>query len=211
MKKKIILISALSLLTLGFTSCSDDFIDVPTTEAISAEDVQMFNNNAGAEGFVNSIYAKYLDWNISSFSWIGVTSIASDEGDKGSSPGDSGGDKDQLDALNFAPTLGSFNDVWSGHYQVINRSNQALKFIPQLDKADPALRDRLMAEAKFLRAFSYFTLVRSFGGVPLVDHVPVAGDENDRLMLFQRKSKEEIYAFIEADCLQSCCNTLVVD
>ncbi len=199
MKKKIILISALSLLAFGFTSCSDDFIDVPSTQAISADDVELFNNNEGAESFVNSIYAKYLDWNISSFAWIGVTSIASDEGDKGSSPGDSGSDKDQLDALNFTATAGSFNDVWNGNYQAINRSNQALKFLPLLNKADANLRDRLIGEAKFMRAFSYFTLVKSFGGVPVVDHVPVAGNEEDRLMLFQRKSKEEVYAFIEAD------------
>ena len=199
MKKTIILISTLSLLTFGFNSCSDDFIEVPTTEKISAQDVQLFNNNEGAKSFVNAIYSKYLDWNISSFAWIGVTSIASDEGDKGSSPGDTGSDKDQLDLLNFAPTFGSFNDVWEGNYQAINRCNQALKFLPLLDKADVSLRDRLTGEAKFMRAFTYFTLVKSFGGVPLVDHVPVAGNEDDRQMLFKRKTKEEIYAFIEAD------------
>jgi len=199
MKKKIILISTLSLLAFSFNSCSNDFIDVPTTEAISAEDYEMFNNDAGAESFVTTIYAKYLDWNISSFSWIGVTSIASDEGDKGSSPGDSGSDKDLLDALNFTPTSGSFNDVWEGNYQAVNRCNQALKYLPLLDKVDSALRNRLIGEAKFMRAFTYFTLVRGFGDIPLVDHVPVAGNTEDNNMLFVRKSKEEIYAFIEQD------------
>jgi hypothetical protein len=44
----------------------------------------------------------------------------------------------------------------------------------------------------------YFTLVRSFGGVPLVDHVPVTGVEADKRWLY-KKTKEEIYAFIEKD------------
>lgn len=199
MKKNIVLLAALAVLSFSTTGCREDFLNVPTTEAVDANDIERFNSNEGATSFVNSIYAKYLDWNISSFAWIGVTSIASDDADKGSSPGDAGGDKDQLDLINFTPTSGSFNDIWNGNYQAINRCNQAFKFLPLLDKADPQLRNRLTGEAKFLRAFTYFTLVRSFGGVPIVDHVPVAGDEADRQMLFVRKSVADVYAFIEAD------------
>jgi len=199
MNKKIILISSLLLFSLSNQSCRNDFLDVKPTEQISASDLSLLNNDAGADSFVTSIYAKYLDWNISSFSWVGITTIASDEADKGSSPGDTGGDKDLLDALNFTATGSSFQDVWQGHYQAINRSNQALYFLPLLTNANQDLRTRLSGEAKFLRAFSYFILVRSFGGVPVVDRVPVAGDENDRKMLLTRKSKEEVYAFIMSD------------
>jgi hypothetical protein len=38
---------------------------------------------------------------------------------------------------------------------------QALNIVPQLDQANPALRSRLLGEAKFLRAFMYFTLVKT--------------------------------------------------
>lgn len=44
---------------------------------------------------------------MSTFSWIGITSIITDDADKGSSPGDSGSDKDLIDALNITPTTGS--------------------------------------------------------------------------------------------------------
>lgn len=199
MNKKIIIISSLLLFSLSTQSCRNDFLDVKPTEAISTDDLSLLNNDAGAESFVSAIYAKYLDWNISSFSWIGVTTIASDEADKGSSPGDTGGDKDLLDALNFTATAGSFQDVWQGHYQAINRSNQALSYLPLLTNANSDLKNRLAGEAKFLRAFSYFTLVRSFGGVPIVDHVPTAGNEADRTMLLTRKSKDEVYNFIVND------------
>lgn len=199
MKRYIILVSTLLLVTSATQSCSNDFLDVKPTEQLSTQDLSELNNNVGAESLITSIYAKFLDWNMSSFAWIGISSITTDDADKGSSPGDAGSDKDLLDALTFTATTPSFKDVWEGNYQAINRSNQALQYLPQLTNADQALRSRLTGEAKFLRAFAYFTLVRSFGGVPLVDHVPAAGNENDRLMTLTRKSKEEIYAFIEQD------------
>lgn len=198
MKKTIILLSILSL-TFVNQSCSDDYLDTTPTQQIALEDLlSEYNNNAGAESFVSSIYAKYLDWNTSSFAWIGISSITTDDADKGSSPGDSGSDKDVLDALTFSSTTPSFQDVWEGHYQAINRSNQALKYLPLLDKADASLRSRLEGEARFLRAFSYFILVRSYGDVPLVNRV-FENSEEDRTMVFTRKSKAEIYAFIESD------------
>lgn len=198
MKRNIFLVALCSTLFIN-QSCGDDFLDQQPTAAISADDVSLMNNNEGAESFITAIYAKYLDWNISSFAWIGVSSIITDDADKGSDPSDTGTDKDILDALTFTATTPSFQSIWEGHYQAINRSNQALKFLPQLTNADAGLRSRLEGEAKFLRAFSYFTLVKSFGGVPLVDHVPVAGNDDDRTMTLTRKSKEEIYAFIEKD------------
>ncbi|MCW3161039.1 RagB/SusD family nutrient uptake outer membrane protein [Chryseobacterium oryctis] len=198
MKKTIILLSILSL-TLVNQSCSNDYLDTKPTEQIAIEDLlNEYNNNEGAESFVTAIYSKYLDWNISSFAWIGVSSITSDDADKGSSPGDSGSDKDVLDALTFSSTTPSFQDVWEGHYQAINRANQALKYIPLLDKADASLKNRLLGEAKFLRAFSYFILVRSYGDLPLVDKV-FENTEDDRAMVFTRRSKADIYAFIEKD------------
>ncbi|MFC5872080.1 Starch-binding associating with outer membrane [Chryseobacterium arachidis] len=200
MNKKYIIAAAFLILGAVNQSCSNDFIDVSPTEKIPESAlVEIYNNNEGANSLVTSIYAKFLDWNMSTFAWIGVTSIVSDDADKGSSSSDSGSDKDILDALNFTPATPSFKELFASNYQGINRCNQALKYLPQLDKADPELRKRLAGEAKFLRAFMYFTLVRSFGGVPLVDHVPVTGVEADKLMTLTRKSKAEVYAFIEQD------------
>lgn len=201
MKRNKILIVSLLLLgsVAAVQSCNDEFIDVKPSESMTINDFEKFNNNEGASYFVNSIYAKFLDWDMSTFAWIGVTSIISDDADKGSTTGDNGSDKNLLDALNITSTTPSFKELFTSNYQGINRANQALKYIPQLDKADPALRKRLIGEAKFLRAFMYFTLVRSFGGVPLVDRVPILGNAEDKKMQLARASKEEIYAFIEKD------------
>ena len=182
-----------------FSGCADDYLDADQTESIPTKDLELFNDNAGATTFVNSIYEKFLDWDTTSFGWIGIASITTDDADKGSSPGDEGGDKKVLDDLTYNASTPAFDENFRAYYSGINRCNQALNIIPQLDKADPALRARLIGEAKFLRAFMYFTLVKFYGGVPIVDHVPVALSESDKIMQLTRKTAPEVYAFIEKD------------
>lgn len=198
MKKIYISIFVLSAFT--FTGCADDYLDVKQTETISTDDIELFNNDNGAKTFVTSIYSKFLDWDMSSFGWIGLASITSDDADKGSTPSDTGTDKDVLDALTYNASNPSAESTFNANYDGINRCNQALAILPKLDKADAALRERLMGEAKFLRAFMYFTLVKCYGGVPIVDHVssiPLSAE--DKAMQLTRKTAAEVYAFIEKD------------
>lgn len=188
-----------ALSALFFAGCANDYLDVNQTESISTKDIELFNNDAGATTFVNSIYSKFLSWNMSSFGWIGLASITSDDADKGSSPGDTGTDKDVLDNLTYNSSNPSAESTFNANYEGINRSNQALDILPKLDKADANLRARLMGEAKFLRAFMYFTLVKCYGGVPIVDHLPNPISDADQKMLLTRKTVAEVYAFIESD------------
>lgn len=197
MKK--IYISMFAVSALFFTGCANDYLDVNQTESISTKDIELFNNDAGATTFVNSIYSKFLSWNMSSFGWIGLASITSDDADKGSSPGDTGTDKDVLDALTYNSANPSAESTFKANYEGINRCNQALDVLPKLDKADANLRARLAGEAKFLRAFMYFTLVKCYGGVPIVDHLPNPVSDSDKKMLLTRKTAAEVYAFIEKD------------
>lgn len=202
MKK--IYISIFVLSAFIFTGCADDYLDVKQTETVSTDDIELFNNDNGAKTFVTSIYSKFLDWDMSSFGWIGLASITSDDADKGSTPSDTGTDKDVLDALSYNASNPSAESTFNANYDGINRCNQALAILPKLDKADSALRERLMAEAKFLRAFMYFTLVKCYGGVPIVDHIsslPLSAA--DKEMQLTRKSTAEVYAFIEKDLTEA--------
>ena len=197
MKK--IYISMFTLSALFFTGCADDYLDVNQTQSISTKDIELFNNDAGAKTFVTSIYSKFLNWDMSSFGWIGLASITSDDADKGSSPGDTGSDKDVLDNLTYNSSNPSAESTFNANYDGINRCNQALDILPKLDKADANLRARLIGEAKFLRAFMYFTLVKCYGGVPIVNHLPKPTSDDDQKMLLTRKTAAEVYAFIEND------------
>lgn len=196
MKK--IYLSIAVIATFIFIGCTNDFLQVDQTEKIVFPNPEL-NTNEGAKQWVTSIYSKFCDWNMSSFSWLGMTNIASDDADKGSDPGDTGTDKDVMDALTFNASSLSVADVFQANYEGIGRCNQAIEKIPTLDGADPALRARLIGEAKFLRAYMYFTLVKAYGGVPIVDHVINPSSEEDKVIQFTRKSKAEVYAFIEND------------
>ena len=194
--KKSICYSASILLTLGLIlSCSEDFIDVASNEetegAITADK---------APELVNAVYNNLNQWAMSSFSWNGVSSMTSDDADKGSDPGDTGGDKNLLDGLIFDATTISFDEVWAAHYDGIQRANQAINRIEAFD-FDPTLKSRLIGEAKFLRALTYFRLVKTFGGVPLIAGTPDLSI--DPAQLLSRATKEATYAFIETDLTEA--------
>ena len=205
MKKSInIFITGLAIVSL--TACSDnEFLDVQPSKETPE---QALSSPSAATELVNAVYNKFLSFNESSFSWIGVTSITTDNADKGSDPGDTGTDKDLMDALTFTSNTISINEVWEANYQGIARANQALQYLPDLD-IDETLKTRLIGETKFLRAEFYFRLVRMFGGVPLIQGVPDIQNQDDINSANTRASKEEIYAFIMAD-LQDAVESLPV-
>lgn len=200
---KRIYISLFLLAGLFFSGCSDDFLDVEQTDKIPV-DIDYLNTDSKATELVTAIYNEFLTWDMSSFGWNAVTSIISDDADKGSDPGDTGTDKDVIDALTYNASTPSFESVWKANYAGINRCNQALNYLPQLDKVTPALKTRLIGEAKFMRAFMYFTLVKGYGGVPIIDRLantPLS--EEDKEMQLKRRSVAEVYAFIEKDLIEA--------
>ncbi|WP_034893670.1 RagB/SusD family nutrient uptake outer membrane protein [Gillisia sp. Hel_I_29] len=195
MKKPIITIIT-GLMLVSLASCNDDeFLAVQPSKETTE---QALSSPTAATELVNAVYNKFLSFNESSFSWIGVTSITSDDADKGSDPGDNGTDKDLMDALTFTSNTISINEVWEANYQGISRANQALQYLPDLD-IDETLKARLIGETRFLRSMFYFRLVRMFGGVPLIQGVPDIQNQDDINAANNRVSKEDIYAFITAD------------
>ncbi|HMP92227.1 MAG TPA: RagB/SusD family nutrient uptake outer membrane protein, partial [Phnomibacter sp.] len=84
-------------------------------------------------------------------------------------------------------------DVWRGCYIMINRANSVITKAPGVTD-NTALRDRIVAEAKFLRAWAYFELVSQWGAVPLYSE-PVTSASG-----FKPKSTvDELYTFIIKD------------
>jgi hypothetical protein len=192
----------LTLLFLGLTlaSCEDD-LNVKPNDVQNVND--FLNDPNNAVQLVNGVYNKQLDYNMYSFSWIGMTSITSDDADKGSTPSDTGTDKGKMDNLTFSASDISFSDVWQGRYQGINRANTALFYLDQLT-IDPTLKNRLIGEVKFLRALFYFDLVRCFGGVPIVTtKIDINDTQTINDVVYTRKSKQETYAQIELDLLDA--------
>ena len=185
------------LLGAGITlqGCKDnDFLDVPSRENVEADDSGVVYT---PEQFVNGVYGMFTDWDYA-FSFLGITEMISDNADKGSSSTDSGGDKSLLDKLTYTSTAGSFQSMWSRWYKSIGRADRAIEYIEKYGLTDETYKNRLIAEARFLRALNYFYLVRGWGDIPI--------QERDYI---KREPSTEVYAYIEAD-LQFAIDSLPV-
>ncbi|WP_460971036.1 RagB/SusD family nutrient uptake outer membrane protein [Spirosoma migulaei] len=72
-----------------------------------------------------------------------------------------------VDKFNMNSDANLMISTWRNYYSAISRANLILSKIEGTDPAVVTNKDRHIAEAKFLRAFAYFDLVRIFGDVPL--------------------------------------------
>lgn len=194
MKTTLKLASIASVVALSSWGCKKNFLEEPPR--VQTVNDYFSTTNQAAKEMVNAIYNKLYAWETHSFSWIGMSEIASDNSEKGSDPGDTGADKDQLDDYFFSPTSISFGEVWNSNFEGIARANKAIDFIGKLDLPS-AEKDRWIAEARFLRGYFYYNLVRSFGGVPKIDKVPVTEQEISNT--YVRASADEIWDLIESD------------
>ena len=98
--------------------------------------------------------------------WV-LANVASDDTDKG---GENGSDQlyaQQVQQFNIPADNEATRSAYQISYIGVRRSNLAIENIPDIDM-DAALKARYIAEAKFMRAWYYFNLVRAFGDVPLV-------------------------------------------
>lgn len=98
-----------------------------------------------------------------------------------------GGDLIYISSLNILPSNGYA--YWGDFYNVINLCNTVEHFAPQVCEKDPnftqAQLKAYLAEVKTIRAFCYFTLVRTFRDVPLITEPTI-----DDTQVFQREQSD---------------------
>lgn len=196
MKLKIRYILSACLVAAGLSSCQDWL----TEEQPNQQDLKdFFTSGAAAIQTVNACYVP-LTWDLNTVYynewWVG--DIASDDAVKGGQ-----NDTDMADAYDIEnfKTVASNNILLSyyrAQYKGIARCNVALKYIPEMslqEDMDEPLRQRLLAEAKFLRAYYYFRLVRMFGGVPRPTDPVMSADR----WKMPRETADAVYELILQD------------
>lgn len=172
-------------------ACKKSFLDVDPQAQQPA--VVFWKDGSDAAKAVNSMYAQLRTWGNTAFPALALESMGADEAEKGSAANDS----DYLNAYdNFTVTSteGQMGGFWEAQYQNINLCNQVLDNVPGINM-DASLKARYLAEAKFIRAYSYFRLVRAFGDVPLRLNVPKTPAEFN----IPRTPKAQVWAAIEKD------------
>jgi tetratricopeptide (TPR) repeat protein len=188
LRNYILLFSGLAML---LTSCSDDFLDKTQQGAQNSD--EFYKNEAGVEAQLIAAYSELKNYRyVSNRFFLG--DVASDDATKGSEPGDF---VSAREIEEFRATASNFQFSswwWTRLYRGIFYSNIVIDKIDDLKDVNATRKNQLLAEARFLRAYYYFELVRSFGGVPLLRTLPEAGNYN-----VPRSTAEEVYQLIEED------------
>ncbi|MFD0991863.1 RagB/SusD family nutrient uptake outer membrane protein [Tenacibaculum geojense] len=175
------------LLVIGiFYACSDDFVNV-TSENENSEN--FFNSE---EDYESALLGAY-DLLQSTYLNVMMGEIASDNTLAG---GESATDVlgiQQVDDMSHTPVNQQLRDIWNWMFAGVNRANYILEF---KDKTEFSGKEQVLAQARFLRAYYYFELVKWFGDVPLaVDKRILFGEQFN----LDRTPSNEVYAQIEAD------------
>jgi len=188
--KTILSLAVVAVVIPLMTSCNGLLNDKPLGQQTSET---FFANKQDAIDATNATYEMLREWQVHVFSYLGVTDIISDDADKGSTPTDASFLL-ELDNLKYDAGNLAFKDPWSGYYKGIYRANLAIDNIPNINM-DQNLKDRLVAENKFLRAYYYFFLERGWHNIPLVTKPLKPSEYYNR----PNASPDSVYALIISD------------
>lgn len=185
--KKIIIVL---ITALSFVSCNDDLLDIDPKDRISdtavwtdAGLIKAYHTNlynSLLHGFCSHMQSKMTDEAHCTISWgAGIIAYGS------LTP-------DNVTNISNTDWTGSGNMyIWNSAFQNIRKINIFLEKMEEIT-IELENKDRMIAEAKFLRAYVYFMLIQRFGGVPVVTE----SYELNTDVTFTSKSFDECVEFI---------------
>ncbi len=185
--KSIIIISVFSAITF---SCGDFLTEEPFTILVPET---IFNDINGATAALKSAYSSMKDGNMRL-----VWTMTNGRADNVTTRGSWAPVSDYTKPLNSTNITRSYNG-WNSFYQSIGRCNTVIDRadLISLPESRESEREALIAEAKFVRAWNYYYLVRLYGPVPL--RLREVTSLTEEVLNAPRMSEAEVYAQIESD------------
>ncbi|SDM22490.1 Starch-binding associating with outer membrane [Catalinimonas alkaloidigena] len=173
------------------SSCNEDLLDKVNPNDYSLE--TFYRNAAQSLEAVNAVYAGLQANNLYNREYFFLHDLLSDDCQGGGA---------QLEAprgqvLNyvFDGSNKLVNDVWQGLYRIVHRANLVIANVPNAsENITDDLKNRIVGEARFLRAWAYFDLVSLWGAVPLLTEIATTPEGTPRA-----SSETAIYEVIMAD------------
>jgi len=178
------------MMMLIFQACTKEVLDKKPLDIIS--DANVWNDPSLTNAYIRGIYGQlnflYYD-NPGSEGWVNPDMNGLNIADEAEPFWDSGGAQQKYGNLKIG---GGLFDWWG--YSTIRAINIALEKIPATTLPDNT-KIEMLAEVRFLRALSYFQLVKLYGGVPLITSVQDINAPSEEIML-SRDTEEAIYNFV---------------
>lgn len=191
---KQIKIIILLLIGTAIVSCGDDFLSPAPISAITADNY--YKNDAEIESGIINMYDGIQGINSTDYSEnhgiqleFELTEMRSDN----TKTKNGEGEASQFEYFAVQPTNGIVSNYYLSYYNIIYRANTVLD---NLGNASDANRAAYEAEAKFIRGYAYFNLVRLFGAVPLITQVINPLDTDPQ---FTRVAVDQVYELIVSD------------
>ena len=191
MKTTILSIAALSLMTLGLTSCGEDFLDVQSkTEGTTGN---FYTSESAAS---RALIGCYDGWqrtvsNGPTFAFHYLSELCSDEcfGGTGNNDARNSAVVDRFDIGEDNSQQNLHNTLWESYYAAIYRVNQLIVKENEIAWNSEASHGQLIGEARAIRGILYFDMVRVFENVPLLtepstENVPQANPDDVYALIF---------------------------
>ena len=184
MKLKYLYISAILALGASFTSCND-FLDVESPS--QRPTANYYETPEQCEMALTGIYNGLMP--LSEY----IITLCEGRADDVWTEAADDKQRDYVDISVFNPniyTISTLNNAWNDLYEIIARANLFLEKIEDVEFSDETVKDTFKAEARFLRAYAYFELVRYFGRVPMTLHTLTV----DEAMNLRQSEPQDVYA-----------------
>ena len=180
------------LLTLCI-SC-DDFLNTELEGQYTSDTFYQTKDHAILA--INSTYqiASFISTNNNL--WV-FGDVASDDAVKGGNDGDQS-DIGFVNNFTVNPDNGTIESIWKHYYEGITRANNVIYYVPNIEM-EIDTRNRIIAEAKFLRAYYYFHLSNIFGEIPLKTEPAFSNDD----LNVARSTLAQINAQMEKDLMEA--------
>lgn len=204
MKRKayISYLGAVALASLVLSGCSDQFLQDKMDYSSTTDNV--YESESGAQSRINNLYTEILPDATSGITYDRPSAGTADDHSK--STEEYAGLSKYVDPLvviagaDLSSYWGDENKESRSTYGRIRNCNDAIQGLVNSSLPDD-VKQPLLGQAYFFRAWMYLHLVKLYGGVPLVKEVqnPVAGDDGAADLVVPRSSTKECIDFICSD------------
>lgn len=185
-------------LSLVLSSCQKGFLDLKPLSQPNADNFYKTPNDFG--NAVNGAYDALQSSSQYGNDFFTLIEFRSDNAFD-NDPSANAGLRYNLDRFTEPTTNSILRDSWGSLYAGINRCNLILDKIDAVPM-DSTLKNRYKGEAQFIRALSYFNLVRLWGKVPLV----LTSGTTTAARAYARNEVAEVYSAIEKDLTAATVN-----
>ncbi len=192
-KKILLLLFVISL----FTSCEEDYLDVTDPNNLSPD--TFWQTEEDGIKAITATYAlfQYQVWN-GRWGWYEMGYMNLECRSDLINLYDMWSPFGKMSRYDADPTSYVLHDYWSFTYQALYAANQVIENVHNLNTPQE-VKNTLMGEAKFLRAYAHYLLLTNFGNIIVKTSTPKAATD----YYVGQSSEAEVLALIEQDLMDA--------